>query len=150
MTLREALQSVYDKHGKLTADLVVAEARANHSTAGKALHAHFEWDDSVAANKWRREQASTLIRSITVVYRKANPDAKDGDTRAHSIRVFQSVATEDGYVYEPLDKVMENPFLRNLKLSEMEREWVALHERWQDFAEFADMVKRDLEKREAA
>lgn len=35
------------------------------------LHGEFEWDDSVAAEKWRIEQAREMIR-VTVVYEPRN------------------------------------------------------------------------------
>src|ERR1700680_1931431 len=50
-------------NGHLTPKAVVSEARNNRSV----LHRHFEWDDAVAAEAFRLDQARTLIRSIRVV-----------------------------------------------------------------------------------
>ena len=56
--------------GDLTPQLVVAEAQANRSSAGKFLHTRLEWDNRVAGDAWRLEQARELIRSVRVRYRE--------------------------------------------------------------------------------
>lgn len=48
--------------GLLTAEVVVEDARNPSSP----LHAHFDWDNDVAAEKWRLEQARRLIRSVKI------------------------------------------------------------------------------------
>lgn len=144
MTLREALDAIRDKEGMLTPQLVVDEARANRSNAGKLLHSRLEWDDSAAGEAWRRTQAQELIRSVRVVYKEATEVEA-----ARSVRGFHAVTRPDGHVYEPLDDVVQDEFTRNLVLRDMEREWKALKRRYENFAEFAVMVSRDLE-REAA
>lgn len=48
--------------GRLTPEAVIEDARSPKSP----LHDQFEWDDSVAAQHWRTEQARQLIRSVTV------------------------------------------------------------------------------------
>ncbi len=49
--------------GKLTPASVVSDA----SDPASPLHSCFEWDDSVAAHKYRLEQARVLIRSVKCV-----------------------------------------------------------------------------------
>jgi hypothetical protein len=137
MTLREALQAVYDKHNKLTPDLVVEEARQNSSEAGKILHSRLEWDNEKAGEAWRREQASQLIRVAYATYKN-----EEGENK--KIRAFHSVPSEKGHVYEPLEKIKTDEFTRNLVLQQMEREWRAMYDRYRDFAEFVEMIKKDL------
>lgn len=144
MTLREALQVIRDKNGYLTPQLVVDEARANRSTAGKFLHSRLEWDNTAAGEAWRRTQAQELIRSVRVVYKPATDKEA-----ARSVRGFHAIARADGHVYEPLDVVVEDEFTRTLVLRDMEREWVALKRRYEHFAEFLSMVRADLDQRAA-
>lgn len=136
MNLREQMQSIYDKHGRLEPAIVVQEA----SDKGHPLHNRFEWDDSVAAHKYRLEQAHELITSIRITFRKAE-DAED-----RSVRAFHAVRDGKGFAYEPAEKVIQNPVMREVVLADMEREWRQLHQRYKTFAEFAAMVHRDLEK----
>lgn len=51
MNLRDSLQAIYDKNGRLTPQLVVNAAKNPKS----ALHSRFEWDDTKAAARYRRE-----------------------------------------------------------------------------------------------
>lgn len=134
MSLRDQLQSIYDSHGKLTPAIVLDEAKA----PAHPLHERFEWDDSTAANAYRLSQAHELIRSVKVVYREATETERE-----KSVRAFHAVRTEEGYVYEPAVKVVEDPFLRDLLLKDMQREWAALRRRFHEFQEFWDMVSRD-------
>jgi hypothetical protein len=137
MSLRDHLQAVHDKHGRLTPTLVLAEA----SDPAHPLHNRFQWDDSAAAESWRKHQAQELIRSVRVRYVEATENEA-----ARSVRAFHAVRREDGHVYEPAEKVVEDPFTRRLVLADMEREWKALRRRYEQFAEFAGMVRRDLEE----
>lgn len=141
MTLRDALQSVYMRHGKLTPELVVETARnpAPGDEVALLLHHRLEWDDARAAEAHRREQAAELIRSVRVVYRPASEDGEE-----LSVRAYQNVRVEDGNVYESVEKVAQDPFLRKLVLTDMEREWKALRDRWQHFDEFTKMVLADV------
>lgn len=136
MSLREHLQAIYDQRGVLTPALVVDEARPK----AHPLHGHFEWNDKVAGEAWRRQQAHELIRSVKVVYREAT----DTDPAEH-VRAWQAVRNDDGHVYEPAEKVAADPFLSALVLKDMEREWKQLHRRYGHFAEFVDLVRGDIE-----
>lgn len=135
MNLRDALQEIYDRRGELTPALVVEEARDETHP----LHSRFEWDDAAASEKYRQAQAQELIRSVKVVYREATDKEA-----ARSVRAFHAVRRENGHVYEPVEKVVEDPFTKRLVLADMEREWKALHRRYEQFAEFTQMVHRDL------
>jgi hypothetical protein len=137
MSLREELQRIYDRNGRLTPALVLDEAR----DPAHPLHSRFTWVDSEAAESWRRHQAQELIRSVRVRYVEAT------DTEpARSVRAFHAVRRENGHVYEPAEKVVEDPFTKRLVLADMEREWKALKRRYEQFAEFAAMVRQDLEE----
>lgn len=134
MSLRDQLQEVYDRHGKLTPEMVVDEARDPSSP----LHERFEWDDSAAGEKWRRQQAQELLVSVRVVY----ADPADGKPR--EIRHFHAIRQEKGHVYEPLEKVIRDDMMTKILLADMEREWRALKKRYDQFDEFRKMIVADL------
>lgn len=134
MSLREDLQAVYDENGRLTPALVVDAARPK----SHPLHSRFDWDNRTAGEAWRREQASQLIRSVRVVYRKPDSDQK------LEIRAFHAVSGPEGHSYEPNEKVVNDPVLRAIVLRDMEREWRQLHQRYSDFEEFYALVLSDL------
>jgi hypothetical protein len=135
MSLRDQLQKVYDEHGMLTPKLVVDLARdPDHE-----LHSRFEWDDSVAAEKYRQEQARDLIRKVRVVYREG-----DEKNPPQTIRAYHSVPDGDGYAYRSTDEVVHDPLLTKMLLAQMERDWKDLHRRWAHMGEFIEMVRKDV------
>lgn len=59
----QALAEIEGRDGQLTAQSVVDAARPKRAP----LHNAFEWDDSIAAEEWRRDQARSIIKSIQIV-----------------------------------------------------------------------------------
>ena len=59
----QCLEDIEKKYGKVTTELLLQEA----SNPGHPLHKRFEWDDSIAAHKWRLEQAAQIIRASKFV-----------------------------------------------------------------------------------
>ena len=137
MNLREAMQDVYNQSGKLTPRLVVETARKQRSDAGKFLHGHFEWNDAVAAEAHRCSQAQNLIRTVRVRYRKA------GDDEILSVRAFYAVHTEKGHVYEPYERVVNDPLLREIVLANFKRDWEEFKDRWEHLDEFVELISQD-------
>lgn len=136
MSLREHLQAIYDERGELTPALVVDVARDN----AHPLHARFEWDDALAAEKHRRTQAHQLIRSVRVSYTNTKTGAPI------SIRAFHAVRRPDTgkYAYEPTAVVMQDPAIMQLLRVEMYREWQAFRRRYEEHEEFWAMVTDDV------
>ncbi len=135
-SLRESLQAVYDQRGELTPRLVVDEARDEDHP----LHSRFQWDDSIAGEKWRHAQAQELIRSVRVVYRKADKGKPE-----RSVRYWHALRQESGYAYESAEHIAADPVLTQVLLMDMRREWKSLQARYGHFDEFARMVQADLQ-----
>lgn len=140
MTLRshrevvhKELQTIRAAHGLLTPALVVDAARP----AEHPLHGHFQWDDGIAAEAWRREQARKLIRSVRVTY-SAGTGAE-----THSVRAYHAVRTSAGHAFDPTEEIIEDPFRRRLILNDMRRDWETLKRRYEHFAEFVEMIRQD-------
>lgn len=132
-SLRDQLQAVYDQRGALTPNVLVDEARdPNHP-----LHARFEWDDSVAGERWRKHQAHELIQSVRITYRAPSGEKRD-------VRAFHAVRGEKGHAYEPVEKVVRDDIMTKIVMQDMQREWKALKRRYEQFEEFSKMVIEDL------
>lgn len=70
------LERIEKKHGSLTPEILVDESRDK----GSALHCIFEWNDEMAAEGYRREQARKFLANITYEIQK--------DEVAISVRLF--------------------------------------------------------------
>lgn len=137
-TIKDHLQAIYDKHSTLTPELVVQEARSDKHP----LHAHvFDREVKDAAESWYRHRAHELIQTCRIVYREAT------ETEAEmSVRAYQAVRGEAGYVYEPTEKVVRDDFLSRLVLGDMEREWKQMKRRYDSYQEFWQMVNNDSQE----
>lgn len=128
-SLRDCLLDIYDRHQELTPDLVVDEAR----DPDHPLHHRFEWDDAVAAEGFRREQARSLIQSVKVSF--VPPSGEPSE-----IRTFHAVRKNEGRVYRPIDEIVQDPIATRVLLQEMERDWKRLKARYGHLVEFQKMV----------
>ena len=133
----EALQSIADQHGnRLTPKAIVEAARVEESP----LHPHFEWNDTVAADKYRRNQAQDLVRIVC----HDEPGEKEPRPRA-----FLSVQDETGVAYRPLETVRKSEPFREALLAAAERDLEAFQRRYRSLSEICEIVQtaRDTIKR---
>lgn len=98
----EALARVEKAHnGLLEPEMVVEAARKESSP----LHPHFQWDDALAADEFRKDQARDLIRSITIDISRSNLEPKP-------IRAFVNVEIGGQSGYASTTTAMSSPELR--------------------------------------
>lgn len=90
------LERIREKRGTLKPEFVVEESADENAI----LHKCFQWDDTIAANLWRKEQAAALIRNITVTIVNENVCA--------TVRAVVNVARtgEKGRSYIPLTQAI--------------------------------------------
>ena len=102
----EELQRIYSAHGRIDAADVVEESRAETAP----LHKCFEWNDSVAAELYRKKQAMAVIRSVVVV----NEDKRESP----NVRAFVHVQS----TYQPIRVVVDDDNKMNELLESALRE----------------------------
>lgn len=112
----------------LNADSVLDAARERSSI----LHDLFDWDDTVAAEKWRRQQAANLVRSVHVIYEES-----DTGNRRES-RAFMSVEREERE-YLRVETVMTDQNLRDQVLQRALAEAEQWRKRYEDMRELAEV-----------
>lgn len=93
--------------GELTPARLVEEARPESSP----LHRGFEWNDAKAAENYRRQQATTMIRAIVV---KESNIVEDGSDEI-CIKVFNMA--ERGNGYESLETILVDEYKTDSLLS---------------------------------
>lgn len=141
--------------GALTPAMVVLEARSEFAP----LHPHFEWNDGIAADKYRVEQARYLIRSVLVTYER--------NEKPQTVRAFASITpqadggrrfgldvpatNEDGEeeervtgrrIYVRIQDALSDAELRKQVLAAATREIQGWRKRYAEYREFADLFTR--------
>lgn len=124
---RAALKRLIVKHGVLTPRIVLDSARSPQS----ALHTLFEWDDSIAAEKHRLEQARTIIRTVTVII--STPDMEPRTVRAY-------VSPTHGKGYHGIATVLSREELRLQLLAQAVREMEAFRRKYETIQELSDVL----------
>ena len=95
-TACEELSRIHDKHDGLTNQDVLDESRPEEAP----LHPIFEWDDSLAAEEWRKKQAGDVVRAVRIV-----------QPEGHTEPVFIHVKVCDAYL--KTEVVAKSPDLMN-------------------------------------
>lgn len=114
------------KNGLLEPEDIVSAARNEQS----ALHPHFEWDDGVAAEAFRADQARELVRSLTIDVSRSNLEER-------SVRAFVNVETEAGRGYVSTMTAMSSEELRKQVLRKAFAELEAWRSRHAELSELA-------------
>lgn len=115
-------QKVYEEIGdtQISPEEVLEKARKKKSE----LHKCFEWDDSIAAEKYRLNQARMLLRFLVIV------PAKEDD---EPVRVYQ--VTSERNVYQPTRLFLQNPDEYNALLRRAKNELIAIKNRYKSLSE---------------
>lgn len=133
----EALEDIKTSTGgELRAKDVLDAARDKRHV----LHKHFEWDDNVAAERYRLDQARGIIRVVRVWE----------DDQEEPQRAFLSVPADKGTVYRSIEDVRSS---RDLQIAVMKRandDLDAFSRRYReltDVCQFVHQAKGALQKR---
>lgn len=111
---------------KITPSNVVDYARDSSTE----LHKCFEWNDSVAAEKYRFEQAKLVIRSIVITNA---PDAEE-DVKIRALQI-----TSETNVYEPTRVILNKPDEYKALLERAKLELQAFKKRYKMLSELEEI-----------
>jgi len=131
-----AFEKITPAKGPVTPESVVDAARPEKAP----LHPVFEWDDTLAAENYRKGQARTLIRALVVI----RPES-DLPTDAY-VYVPKAVSETEGPGYYPTEVVIERPDMFASALGELHRylnQATQSVERLRDAAQSAEGVDPD-------
>jgi hypothetical protein len=142
VSVAQHLQSIYEQNNQITPQLVVDTARATEHP----LHDQFVWDDSIAGELYRCNQAAQMIRRVRITI--TTPEGRDLSTRAFVSRTeIEGPIGDEPRVgqYLPVQVVISSPDLRPKYEQAMEREWKALYAKYKDYQAFIAMVSADIQ-----
>ena len=100
-TIGEELAKLAEK-GKLTPKVIVQTATPEDSI----LHPFFEWNDAVAANRYRETQAGEMTRSVRI---RVEVNDEEQEVRAfHSVKLVTDDASEASRSYSPVHVIQDD------------------------------------------
>ncbi len=111
------------RRGKLTPENLVDASRSEDAP----LHGAFEWDDAIAAEKYRVTQASYIIRSIEVETKYAE----------EPVRAFVPVTFKEKTSYKGIEVVLKSEDGREQLLSRAMAELRAFERKYNSLEELA-------------
>ena len=121
--------------GVLTAGMVVEKARAKRNP----LHKQFEWDNDIAAEEHRLEQARTMLRSIQVVYAEAPQVAPQ---RVYVTTTEPPLKENPARkVYRSVDEVLEDPVARDELLGNAIRQAISFRRKYNALSELSQVFR---------
>ena len=134
MSVRAELERLYERDGFLTPSQVLAEA----SEETHPLHSHFEWNDSLAAVKYRLTQAQRLIRvHITVIDNSGEPIR---------VRAYHSLPVEDDHMaYYSTADIMADAAKRDVVLQQLQRDIAALRRKYKNLLDVDAVLRAAVE-----
>jgi hypothetical protein len=144
----ERLEAIRHSRQLLTPSVVLDDA----SNPGSPLHAFFEWDDTVAANRYRVDQAGHLIRSIQVTFVDVEqaPSRQielagvqsDQKSTANPVRAFVSIRSDDGDPsYVSTMQAMSDPAMRTQVLKQAHDELAAVGRKYRELSELSQVFQ---------
>ena len=118
--------------GELEPKRVVEMAR----DLSNPLHPHFEWNDALAAEAYRVDQARNIIRIVRIV-----DDAADEPPRA-----FLSISGKTGVSYRSLEDVKRSAEFQGALLARAEADLEAFTQRYRELKDICEIVSAAAEK----
>lgn len=131
------LRRICTSNGGILNPKVVVKAAANSTSP---LHDYFDWDDTIAAQRWRIVQARNLI-NVVVEYLPAD------ENRSRPVRVFYSLPkdrTPDGGYRTTVDIISDKA--RYLSLLEMAKaEMISFTKKYKHVSELEGVIAAMVE-----
>ena len=123
----EHFEQLEKQQGHITPKIVLESARSEMSV----IHPCFEWNDGVAAEKYRETQAGSLIRNPTV--RMIETDEK----RTEPVRAYVSIKQSDSSEFISLQKVLGDEELTVRMLQQAKNELNAFAKKYSTLKELS-------------
>lgn len=133
----EEIEKIEQEQGSVTAQAIVNAARSEENP----MHSLFEWDDHIAAEKFRCDTAGRILSCLVVTSEIEEP------TRAF-VNIVEVAHSNKG-VYANIKSAMENNETREIVLKNAIAELMAIRSKYSNLSELAG-VFTEIDKLETA
>lgn len=120
------------ENGSVTCERLVDSARSKTS----AIHGLFEWNDKIAGEKWRIQQAKTILCCLKVSV------SEDGESEPKKVRAFLNANPADVRAeYFNIEKTLTNVDLMAGVLNRAKKELQAFVDKYRTLKELATVIE---------
>lgn len=130
------VEQLEEKYGEATRERFLDASRPEDAPT----HCLFEWDDSVAAEKWRLDQSRKIITNLRVVY--LNNDKEERKVPAF----INTNENRTKPTYESIEDALRDDNKKEIILNRLRGELDAFIVRNQHIEELADILEESAEK----
>lgn len=127
----EHFERLEKQQGHITPKIVLESARSETS----AIHPCFEWNDDVAAEKYRETQAGLLIRNLTVKM------IETGEKQTEPVRAYVSIKQSDSSEFISLQNVLKDDELTQKMLEQAKNELNAFEKKYSALQELSKVFE---------
>ena len=127
----EHFERLEKQQGHITPKIVLESARSETS----AIHPCFEWNDDVAAEKYRETQAGLLIRNLTVKM------IETGEKQTEPVRAYVSIKQSDSSEFISLQNVLKDDELTQQMLEQAKNELNAFVKKYSALQELSKVFE---------
>ena len=127
----EHFEQLEKQQGHITPKIVLESARSEKSV----IHSCFEWNDGVAAEKYRETQAGSLIRNLTVKM------VETGEKQTEPVRAYVSIKQSDSSEFISLRNVLKDDELTQKMLEQAKNELNAFAKKYSTLQELSKVFE---------
>lgn len=136
----EHLEELNEQHGEVTAQIMLDDARPEEAL----LHPLYEWNDGVAAEKYRLQQSRKILSELVVVH-VYTPEIEVKEP----VRAFVSVKdANEKASYKPIVHVMSEEDTRQKVFDNALRELAMFEAKYRGLVEFEKLISAYMANRE--
>lgn len=136
-TAHEVMEEVRGEcGGALDLDALVEKSRPKKAP----LHGEFEWNNKTAADKYRREQARYLVRSLEVIHDRAPELQSRVYEVTHQASESESAPGEKP-VFRRTEDILQDPMARDELLSRAIRDAIAFRRKYHALTELSQVFR---------
>ena len=135
-TVGAVVEQLEERNGQVTKEDFLEVSRPDDAPT----HALFEWDDSVAAERFRLDQSRKIITSLRIVY-------ENNDKEEVKVSAFiQTSPNGTNTVYENIHEALRDVGKREIVLNRIRGELDAFINRNRNIEELADILEEAAER----
>lgn len=125
-------EEIEHEYGAITSSNMVNAARSTESE----LHPLFEWDDQIAGEKWRNQQAKMILSSLRIV-------VNESEEKPIIVRAFVNVSppSKNEAVYIQIEKAVNDESNHQQLLLNAYRELNAFQKKYQALSELKPLFE---------